>query len=311
MTTYLSLFTGAGGFDLGANAAGWDCIGQVEINPACLSLLQHHWPNVPQWDDIQTFHPTTPADIIIAGFPCQDISSSGNREGLNGARSGLYTEVLRIVDEMRTQTNNQYPKWLILENVRGILTIDDGKGFRTILNGLAQQGALLIDWALLDSQFFGTPQRRQRVFIAACFDSSTVARCAESVFPVAESSKRNPNKREVLNTERSADCFEPKSKTTAFARYSYGKYGYGVTTLMASARGDETLLATPKGVRRFTPLECERLQTWPDNHTQRGVYGEHFTDAQRYRMIGNGVTASVAQWICEQIEQTQVADGNR
>ena len=103
MTTYGSLFSGVGGFDLGCDTAGWDCAWQVEYDARCRAVLARHWPDVPKYDDVRTVngHDVTPVDVITYGFPCQDLSVAGKRAGLDGERSGLFFEAIRIIREMR------------------------------------------------------------------------------------------------------------------------------------------------------------------------------------------------------------------
>jgi len=172
MTTYGSLFTGVGGFDLGCDAAGWACAFQVEWDKKVASVLEHHWPSVPKWSDVSDVNGADlPAvDVITFGFPCQDLSVAGKRAGLDGMRSGLFFEATRIIREMREATSGKYPRIVIAENVRGLLNADRGAAMGRCLDELALIGAVDIEWRVLDAQFFGVPQRRRRVFIVASFD---------------------------------------------------------------------------------------------------------------------------------------------
>jgi site-specific DNA-cytosine methylase len=110
-----------------------------------------------------------PVDIICAGFPCQDLSVAGKRAGLDGARSSLFYDVIRIVREMREQTNGEYPAFLVLENVPGIFSSDGGRDFAVVLREVAESGAMDIGWAVLDAQWFGVAQRRRRMFLGRRF----------------------------------------------------------------------------------------------------------------------------------------------
>jgi len=190
---YLSLFSGVGGFDLGADAAGWECVGQVEWDPWCQRVLNRHWPYVPKWGDVRQMDGAhAVADVIAGGFPCQDVSVAGKRAGMGeGTRSGLYAEIIRIIEEMRRATDNEFPRWVILENVVGLLSIDNGAGFRAVLRDLAEVGALVVEWAMLDSQHFGVPQRRQRIFVVACFDPRAAESCPDPLLPVGSGVRRD------------------------------------------------------------------------------------------------------------------------
>jgi len=155
-----SLFSGIGGFDLGLERAGMECAWQVEIDPACLSVLAAHWPAVPRLEDVthvQLADLPAPVDLICGGFPCQDLSVAGRRAGLAGERSGLWFEFHRILAEAR-------PRWCIIENVPGLLSSNGGRDFAVILRGLEQLGYHAA-WRVLDAQYFGVPQRRRRVFV--------------------------------------------------------------------------------------------------------------------------------------------------
>lgn len=163
---YISLFSGIGGFDLGFDKAGFECVLQVEKNEKARAVLAKHWPNVPRMelvedvtrDSIRRLGIET-VDLLAGGFPCQDLSVAGQRKGLAGERSGLWFEFIRVIKEIR-------PQWVVIENVPGLLSSDKGRDMGTILGGLGQCGYW---WAyrVLDAQYFGVPQRRRRVFIVA------------------------------------------------------------------------------------------------------------------------------------------------
>jgi len=187
MTTYGSLFSGVGGFDLGCDAAGWDCAWQVEYDARCRNVLARHWPDVNRYDDVRTVNGAelAPVDVITYGFPCQDLSVAGKRAGLDGDRSGLFFEATRIISEMRKATDDEYPRVAVAENVVGLLNADGGAAMGRCLDALAEVGALAIEWRVLDAQFFGVPQRRRRVFLVAVFDPRAAS--VGQVFPEPES----------------------------------------------------------------------------------------------------------------------------
>ena len=379
MTTYGSLFTGVGGFDLGCDSAGWECGFQVEWDKKAASVLEHHWPSVPKWSDVSDVNGADlPAvDVITFGFPCQDLSVAGKRAGLDGMRSGLFFEATRIIREMREATSGKYPRIVIAENVRGLLNADRGAAMGRCLNELALIGAVGIEWRVLDAQFFGVPQRRRRVFIVASFNPRASGR--GPILSEPESVPRdietgNETRQDVASTtsrstkSSSRDLIpmafshtaglDPQPSTTTTTTTSKGQSSQAVAfvkarraqsaedfetwetdrpapTLNIFDNGHETratVLALPQitgtettafgpknysnlqevsqgsiqpteaGVRRLTPRECERLQGWPDDHTRWAAEGKENADGPRYKMIGNGVAAPVAQWIAKQIE---------
>ena len=167
MGTFVSLFAGVGGFDLGLEQSGHICVGQVEIDKKCLAVLEKHWPDVPKHNDVVTAKEWASeqdligrVDIVCGGFPCQDVSVAGKRAGLAGARTGLFFDALAFATHVKAKT-------LILENVPGLLSSNQGRDFGVVLTSLADAGYSNIEWRVLDSQFFGVPQRRRRVFIVA------------------------------------------------------------------------------------------------------------------------------------------------
>jgi len=189
----LSLFSGVGGMDQGLEAAGMETIYQCEWDKNATSILERHWPNVPKWGDVSTLtakevlrHGNKP-DVVAWGSPCQDLSVAGKRAGLDGERSNLFHEGIRIIKELREETNNEYPRISIWENVVGALSSNRGADFGVILDEMAEAGAMVIEWAVVDAQYFGIPQRRRRVFVIAIFDSAIANNCPEPLLPVAES----------------------------------------------------------------------------------------------------------------------------
>lgn len=207
----LSLFSGVGGFDMGLEAAGMTTVFQCEIDKNCLQTLNHHWPTVPKWDDVSTLtgqyilDHCEGVDLVAWGSPCQDLSVAGKRAGLTGERSGLFHQGIRIIKELRELSNGKYPTWSIWENVAGALSSNNGADFGEVLYEMDEAGACFSEWSMLDAQYFGIPQRRRRVFVISCFDSSIAARCPEQILTVGESrggdsSKGEPKGQGVADT---------------------------------------------------------------------------------------------------------------
>jgi len=164
---FVSLFAGVGGFDLGLERSGHTCVGQVEIDKHARSVLELQFPNVPKHDDVTTaidwadqIGLTGNIDLVCGGFPCQDLSVAGKRAGLSGKRSGLFYDALRFATHTKAET-------ILLENVPGLLSSNQGRDFGAVLSALAESGYSNIEWRVLDSQFFGVAQRRRRIFIIA------------------------------------------------------------------------------------------------------------------------------------------------
>lgn len=157
MLTFVSLFAGIGGIDLGLERAGMECVAQVEIDDYAQRVLTKHWPSVPKFRDVRTVGAVNlpRADVIAGGFPCQDISNAGKRAGIDGERSGLWSEYARIVRELR-------PRYVLMENVSALL----GRGLGRVLGDLASCG-YDAEWQCIPASAIGAPHRRDRIFIVA------------------------------------------------------------------------------------------------------------------------------------------------
>lgn len=160
-----SFFSGIGGFDLGLERAGMNVVFQCEINEFCKKVLKKHWPNVPLESDILELNANDipEAELWAGGFPCQDVSlaNQGKRKGLEGFRSGLFYKYAELISE-------RLPRWIIVENVPGLLNSNNGKDFEAVVSALDELG-YCVSWRILDAKYFGTPQRRRRVYIVASF----------------------------------------------------------------------------------------------------------------------------------------------
>ena len=174
MGKFISLFAGVGGFDLGMEQAGHECVAQVEWDKNAAGVLKHRWPNVPLFSDVSkvSADDLPDADFITYGFPCQDLSVAGKREGLDGKRSGLFYEATRLIRELRSRGCGL--RFAVAENVGGLFLADDGLALARCIRELLDSGACETGWRLLDSQYFGVAQRRKRVFIVSDFGGESV-----------------------------------------------------------------------------------------------------------------------------------------
>jgi DNA (cytosine-5)-methyltransferase 1 len=152
--TFGSLFAGVGGFDLGFERVGMRCLWQVEIDKFCLGVLERHWPDVRRYIDVREVGRRNlgAVDLVGGGFPCQDVSLAGKRAGLAGVKSGLWFEFHRVLEELR-------PRWVVAENVPGLLSSNGGRDLGIVVQGLAEIG-YGVAWRVLDAQHFGVAQRR-------------------------------------------------------------------------------------------------------------------------------------------------------
>ena len=164
----VSLFAGVGGFDLALERAGVPVVASCEIDKHARAVLAKQFPNSTLINDVKDVTGDQLRElgfngsegIIVGGFPCQDLSVAGKRAGLAGARSGLFWEICRILDETKA-------KWFILENVPGLLSSNDGRDMGTVIGALVERG-YGVAYRICDAQYFGVAQRRRRVFIVGC-----------------------------------------------------------------------------------------------------------------------------------------------
>lgn len=194
-----SLFDGSGGFPLGGVLAGITPIWSSEIEPFPIRVTTARFPNMKHYGDISTIDGSElePVDIISFGSPCQNLSVAGKREGLDGDRSSLFYEAIRIVKEMREATNGKYPRYIVWENVPGAFSSNKGEDFKAVLTEICKvkdeqvsiskpakwenAGRIMGDgysvaWRLLDAQYWGVPQRRQRICLVADFDGESAGK---------------------------------------------------------------------------------------------------------------------------------------
>lgn len=194
-----SLFDGSGGFPLGGVLAGITPIWSSEIEPFPIRVTMARFPNMKHYGDISTLDGSElePVDIISFGSPCQNLSVAGKREGLDGDRSSLFYEAIRIVKEMREATNGKYPRYIVWENVPGAFSSNKGEDFKAVLEEICKvkdeqvsiskpakwenTGRIMGDsysvaWRLLDAQYWGVPQRRQRIYLVADFDGGSAGK---------------------------------------------------------------------------------------------------------------------------------------
>jgi len=349
MMQFLSLFSGIGGFDLGLERAGMECACQVECDKHCNAVLARHWPDVERHSDVRTFEAAEPVRLICGGFPCQDLSVAGLRAGLAGKRSGLWHEFRRIIAAAT-------PRWVLIENVPGLLSSQNGLDMGIVVWSLGQLG---YGWAyrVLDAQWFGVPQRRRRVFIVGCLADRR--RAVEVLFERESLPWDSPPSREArtgvahclargagshgrydpngedyvthpsvgyplkaggnLRHDESHDTYVVQSGAIPLDmrqlsrgekftnnRRDGGPPGTGIgeaggpsPSLAASHPPGVAFQKTGACVRRLLPVECERLQGFPDGWT------EGLSDAARYRCLGNAVAVPVAEWLGKRIMSTE------
>lgn len=261
-----SLFDGSGGFPLGGMLAGIKPLWSSEIEPFAISVTEKRLPDVTHYGDINGLNGAElpPVDIITFGSPCQDMSLAGRREGLNGSRSNLFYEAIRIIKEMRCATNGEYPRYIVWENVLGAFSSSKGEDFRAVLESVCKikdekvyiprpekwntAGQVLGDgfsvaWRVLNAQFWGVPQRRRRIFLVGCLDSE---RAGEILFDSDGVSEYSAER--FRTWQRAAGGFGSCSAAANSAGFcptqSAGAWGIGFQTEAAPTLRSENVSAT-------------------------------------------------------------------
>ena len=196
-----SLFDGSGGFPLGGLISGITPLWASEIEPFPIRVTTKRLPQMKHYGDVsaQNGADLPPVDIITFGSPCQDMSVAGKRSGLDGERSSLFYQAVRIVKEMRCKTNGKYPRFVVWENVQGAFSSNKGEDFRAVLSSLCKikredyavpelpngkwdnAGCIMgedfsLAWRLFDAQYWGVPQRRKRIYLVADLDGGSAGK---------------------------------------------------------------------------------------------------------------------------------------
>lgn len=325
MIKFFDLFSGTGGFRLAFEKAGFQCVGHCECDKHANKLYTNYFDTSKEkyYNDARTINTADlpDFDILCAGFPCQSFSIAGQHKGFDDERGQLFYEVLRILKDKR-------PKCFLLENVKNLLSHDFGCTFQKILKSLADLGYIL-QWQVVNSKYY-LPQNRERVFIVGFLG----AECFRQIFPAEIQERPTYNKiNDCLNQKgvilsNRDECIFTDTANTIDANYQKGignqnRTGVLVGTLRthndgkgfrevkdcccpaipARAREDgsgQAVIFDGIKIRRLTPLECFRLQGFPDDIVQK-AYETGISDAQLYKMAGNAVTVPVVFDIAQRI----------
>ena len=265
-----SLFAGIGGFDLGFERAGFQTAWQVEIDPVCRAVLGDRFPHAEQHQDVRTCLPALSCvDVVVGGFPCQDVSAMGKRRGLSGERTGLFFDAMRIVQAIQ-------PRWLVLENVPGLLFSNNGRDFQTVLETLAECGYVGY-WRVLDSRYFGVPTKRRRIFMVAGL---------RELPPVEFLGDAGPMARVSGKTEAGSAWADAHPTLLA---------GFADVTSIDISGGN--IVAVENSRHQMV----ERARTSDHYGLRRGLDA---ANAREARAAGNAVCPQVAQWIAEKLIHT-------
>ena len=360
---YGSICSGVEAASLAWKPLGWQPQWFAEIEKFPAAVLTHHWPKVENLGDItdETFIERAGAiDLLVGGTPCQSFSVAGLRGGLDDDRGNLALRFCQIALHLA-------PRWIVWENVPGVLSSNGGKDFGSILGALGECG-YGVAYRILDAQYFGVAQRRRRVFVvgylgdwrppaAVLFERESLLGHTEKSakkrqeaagdaggglnengpthaltqrydssedgtgrgVPLAQqvaaqrgSHQSGSGQRYDLDHETYVPVLERGYRMTRFGEYTDD--GKASTILERDYKDATDLVAIPlkSTVRRLTPLECERLQGMPDDHTKipwRNKPAAECPDGPRYKAIGNSMAVPVMRWIGERIELVEKTIG--
>lgn len=276
-----ALFAGIGGIEVGLHAAGHETTLLCEWDSAAQRVLSAEFPSVPLVGDVADVEALPSADVVTAGFPCQDLSQAGRTAGIRGERSGLVEHVFRLLDAA-----DPGPTWLLLENVSFMLALDRGKAMRWLTSQLDERG---FTWAyrVVDSRAFGLPQRRQRVLLLA--------------------SRTEDPRPALLNEDHGEVVIEDGQGLACGFYWTEGVRGLGwAVDAIPTLKGGSTIgIPSPPAIWQpgtetiVTPdiRDAERLQGFPIGWTGSAdeTPGRRRTD--RWKLVGNAVSTPVAEWV--------------
>jgi len=334
----LDLFSGIGGFHKGFEQAGYEFewVGYSEIDKYAAMVYQERFSDAKALGDITAIQPgrdlPSHIDILCGGFPCQAFSIAGKRRGFEDTRGTLFFDIARILRHYKE--SGKPINYFVLENVKGLLSHDNGRTFSTIYKVLTDLG-YTVECQLLNTKWV-LPQNRERIYIVGHIGRGSRSK----VFPIGESSFANISKNTVSKihgifkkTERLSDAFRIRdtsgnsvtlkglgggmgAKTGLYQvgtlsrkqdSYDFNSRVYsdqGLAKTLAGEGGNNDnktgLYKLDNKVRRLTPKECERLQGFPDDWTAYAG-DQKISDTQRYKMCGNAVSVPVVELVATKI----------
>jgi DNA (cytosine-5)-methyltransferase 1 len=289
----VGLFAGIGGIEVGLQRSDHETVMLCEIDDNACRVLDAHrgGQSFELARDVREVKSLPPSELLVAGFPCQDLSQAGRTAGITGQRSGLVAQVFRLLE-------NADPKWLLLENVPFMLSLDKGEAMRFLTRELQRLG---FNWAyrVVDTRAFGLPQRRQRVLMLA---------------------SRTEDPREVLLVDEAGEQPPPANPSAYGFYWTEGRGGLGwAVDAVPTLKGGSTIgIPSPPAVwvpstgEIFTPTieDAERLQGFAAGWTESAVKDPLRKNNSRWKLVGNAVSVPVAEWVGASLRTPRPYDGS-
>ncbi len=286
---FASFFSGIGGFDLGFERAGMKTVFQCEIDPFCQKILKRHWPHVLLYDDITTLHATDvpTSDLWCAGWPCQDLSKgkAKSRKGLRGEHSGLFYNFMELVTQVQ-------PTWLVMENVPGLLSAEQGIALERVIDTLEKIG-YLGGWLSFNAVHAGLPHNRDRIFLIASFRSKRAYR----IFTDSSELFRNPSTRKSRKPQARPSFCEVTLGNTPLVVQRRGGFGYTLASSICPTLRAQT--GRHQGGHSDRPILCGEELNVDRVGTINGISSR--MDSRRGKVLGNAIVPRIAEWIGEKI----------
>jgi len=285
---------------------GWEAQWFSEIEHFPSAVLAHRFPTVPNLGDMTKIHETqefndSTIDLLVGGTPCQSFSVAGLRKGLTDPRGNLMLTFLSLAQRKK-------PRWIVWENVPGVLSSNGGRDFATFLTALGDIGYGFA-YRIFDAQYFGVAQRRRRVFVVGFLGDwrpcASVLFDSESLSGDTKKSREKRCENKSDNKKCASDSGIPDLAQTLSSRdYKGPSCGRdGLVGNPIAVQKDGQLV-----IRKLTLIEYERLQGFPDDHTKipyRNKSADLCPDGPRYKACGNSMAVPVMRWIGERIQMLE------
>ena len=289
---YGSICSGIEGASVAWCALNWQPAWFSEVDPFCCELLRKRYSSVENLGDATAIQSAPAIDLLVGGTPCQSFSIQGLRRGMDDARGNLLAHFCRILGKVR-------PRWIVWENVPGVMSTNGGRDFGSLLGALDEFG---YGWCyrVLDARYFGLAQRRKRVFVVGHFRDWRSA--AAVLLEQRGTGEHCPAPEEISEEDPARLSLFAGDRTWGWTGDETPKFGYEITPTLRAYQGGEGVGVLRNGVmRRLTVKEWERLQGFPDGYTAIEFNGKPASDKQRTTALGNSFPVPVLRWIGERI----------